>query len=187
MSINQDRLIEKVINITEVKTNLEDGFFHRFEFEDAFKEFRGFFTEFPFFKQTPTDWDIFSRFSLKIMRGLNQAGRGWIFANLVQDSGSSDDEVAIRVSNAGDKYYKLPTFYAMAHFSQFLPEGSIRIGNNVTNAVANVELNTFSLPSGQTVAILLNQNNNDINVTVVDKSGYLNLISKANSLQTIIW
>ena len=87
---------------------------------------------------------------------------GWVDWNLVLDetggpnwAGFSSD-AALIVNATGDEFYKNPMFYGLGHFSKYVPEGSTRIGFQVTN---DNELSgtAFVQPDGKKTVILLNR------------------------------
>lgn len=87
---------------------------------------------------------------------------GWVDWNLALDeiggpnwSGNFVDSPII-VNSTADEFYKQPMFYAMGHFSKYVPEGSLRI---FTDFVQGSDLigTGFITPEGRTTIVLLNR------------------------------
>lgn len=63
-------------------------------------------------------------------------------------------DAAVIVPKDKDEFYKQPMFYAIGHFSKFVPRDSVRIAIElVTGDIANV---AFLRPDGGIVVILWN-------------------------------
>jgi glucosylceramidase len=67
----------------------------------------------------------------------------------------------IIVNPEAGEYYKNTQYYAMAHFSEFLPPGSKRIGTTRVEEEGNLELGAFLRPDGGTVIIIVNSRDTD--------------------------
>ncbi|CAG2061995.1 unnamed protein product, partial [Timema podura] len=85
---------------------------------------------------------------------------GWIEWNLALSveggpswMGNSADSPVI-VNATADEFYKQPLFYALAHFSKFVPPGSVHIGLETEDdgGISNI---AFLTPEGNTVVILM--------------------------------
>nr|CAD7572403.1 unnamed protein product [Timema californicum] len=73
---------------------------------------------------------------------------GWVDWNLALDLDGGPNwanntvDSPIIVNATADEFYKQPMFYALAHFSKFVPPGSVRISleteNNNNNSIENV-------------------------------------------------
>ena len=63
-------------------------------------------------------------------------------------------DAAVIVSDSEDEFYKNPMFYALGHFSKYVPEGSIRIGFQVTDN--QLSGTAFLQPDGKRTVVLLN-------------------------------
>ena len=66
---------------------------------------------------------------------------------------ANEVDAGIIVNATSGEFYKNPIFYAMGHFSKFIPRGSVRLGLEVTGAV---EALATSTPQGDVVVVLLN-------------------------------
>lgn len=96
------------------------------------------------------------------LQDLNHWVTGWVDWNLVLDEQGGPNwannfvDAPIIVNNTVDEFYKQPMFYAMGHFSKYIPEGSIRIGLTMPNSTA-LYATAFLRPDGKRAVILLNQ------------------------------
>lgn len=62
----------------------------------------------------------------------------------------------IIVNATADEFYKQPMYYAMGHFSKYLPEESVRIALQVVNT-RKLFATAFERPDGNRVVVLLNR------------------------------
>ena len=73
------------------------------------------------------------------------------------------------------EYYRQPSYYALAHFSKFLPPGSVRV-------------DSFRTPNSSTVLILVNTESIAINFLAEDdKAGKIVSKVEPKSIQTIVY
>ena len=71
------------------------------------------------------------------------------------------------IINAGaGEYYRQPSYYALAHFSKFLPPGSVRVDTTSTGSKASVA--AFRRPDNSVAVIVVNNDNTDIDLTLED-------------------
>ncbi len=83
--------------------------------------------------------------------------------------------------------YKQPTFYAIGHFSKFIPPNSVRIGHKVDKKVDGLSVLTVRRPDNATVVVALNANNNEIELNINDSKTYLTHKISPHSVQSYIW
>lgn len=62
----------------------------------------------------------------------------------------------IIVNKANDEFYKQPMFYALGHFSKYIPEDSVRIGISLIDN-SNFFGTAFERPDGKRTVVLLNR------------------------------
>ena len=77
----------------------------------------------------------------------------------------------IIVSPEANEYYKNPTFYALGHFSKFLPPGTRRVGISLEIfdfKKGNLQSGLFERPDGGNVLIVINSLNDQQAFTVDD-------------------
>ena len=87
------------------------------------------------------------------------------------------------------EYYRQPSYYAMAHFSKFLPPGSVRIDTPLINKNNNnCKIAAFRTPNGSTVVIAVNTEDVEINLIADDdKAGKLVSKIPPRSIQTYVY
>ena len=64
-------------------------------------------------------------------------------------------DAAIIVNGTGNEFYKQPLFYAMGHFSKFIPKDSIRIDLKISKSV--IKAIGFRTPQKNVVIIIVNK------------------------------
>lgn len=113
-------------------------------------------------------WDGLEKYAVSLIQDLNYNYTGWIDWNLCLDTEGGPNWVQnyvdspIVVDAEAGVFYKQPIFYAMGHFSKFIPRGSRRIKStekyNCSNALKHV---AFLTPENTIVVVLLNEDNKD--------------------------
>lgn len=66
-------------------------------------------------------------------------------------------DAPIIVNKTIDEFYKQPIFYALGHFSKYIPEDSVRIDLVETVEDENLYATAFLRPDGQKVVVILNR------------------------------
>nr|XP_016854371.1 PREDICTED: glucosylceramidase-like [Anolis carolinensis] len=110
-------------------------------------------------------WERGVRYSQNILTNLNSFIVGWIDWNLVLDMEGGPNYVKnhvdspIIVNPLRDEFYKQPMFYHLAHFSKFIPEGSIRVAMTKNFEITGCQLQStgFVRPDGIAVVVVLNK------------------------------
>lgn len=116
-------------------------------------------------------WALAEDYAHDILLNLLHRVQGWIDWNMVLDMEGGPNWVGnthsapIIVNPEAGEFYKNVQYYAMAHFSKFLPPGTIRIGGTVEEE-GTLELGAFQRPDGGTVVIVIN---------TLDQEQYFNL------------
>ncbi len=120
---------------------------------------------------------------------------GWTDWNMVLDKQGGPNWVSnfvdapIIIDAEKKEYYREPSFYAMGHFSKFLPVGSFRIEATTKSSVNNTALvGAFRTPNNTTVIIAVNIWPIDINFVVEDDM-FGKIITKiaSHSIQSYIY
>ncbi|KAK3909828.1 Lysosomal acid glucosylceramidase [Frankliniella fusca] len=138
-------------------------------------------------------WERAEAYADDILDDLNHWVTGWMEWSLVLDmqggptwSGNYVD-ASILVNGDEDEFVKQPTFYAMGHFTKFLPPDSVRVDvdSAARDGVRNV---AFLRPDNGTVVVLYNPTQKEKLVTVQDTSkGYLTVTLAPRSINTVIY
>nr|CAD7398134.1 unnamed protein product [Timema poppensis] len=121
-----------------------------------------------------TDWNL----------AVNEDGGPATFGNKPDIFGYN---AAIIVNSTGDEFYKQPPYYFQAHYSMFVPPGSVHIQLTNTNDSGLLHV-AFLTPEDTVVVILFN--NQDLAVPVVVRDpdlGYISLTVAERSINTVIY
>lgn len=65
-------------------------------------------------------------------------------------------DAAIIVNATADEFYKQPIFYAMGHFSKFIPNGSVRVDSDASYN-DNLQVLAAKRPDDAIVVVILNK------------------------------
>ncbi|XP_017959153.1 lysosomal acid glucosylceramidase isoform X2 [Drosophila navojoa] len=122
---------------------------------------------------------------------------GWLDWNLVLDERGGPNYVhnyvdapVIVNTTSRTEFYKQPIYYAIGHFSKFLPEESVRIeaSTNETESFPQLSVVGFQRPDGSVALILYNGENLPVNVALNDSQrGALSLRLPARSWHTVVY
>ncbi|XP_001994836.2 lysosomal acid glucosylceramidase [Drosophila grimshawi] len=122
---------------------------------------------------------------------------GWLDWNLVLDEQGGPNYVQNHVDSpvivnttSRTEFYKQPIYYAIGHFSKFVPEQSMRIEarTNETESFSQLSAVGFQRPDGSVALILYNGENVPVNVALNDSQrGALILRLPARSWHTVIY
>lgn len=88
---------------------------------------------------------------------------GWIDWNLALDEQGGPNWVQnyvdspIIVNAEKGEFYKQPTYYALSHFSKYIPRGSVRIGSSSSLLALDVLTTAFLRPDGAVSVVLHNE------------------------------
>lgn len=63
-------------------------------------------------------------------------------------------DATIIVNSEKDEFYKMPSFYAIKHFSRFVKRGSVRVSITDTDTIKSV---VFVTPAEEVVVVLYNR------------------------------
>lgn len=136
-------------------------------------------------------WKRGEMYILDIIENLTHWVTGWVDWNLALDETGGPNweknyaDSPIIINAKDDEFYKQPLFYALAHFSRFIPPGSVRIGISDDVHVKSV---AFQTPDDKIVIVLYNMLGDERNVVIKDpKRGNINLELPKYSIHTIIY
>ncbi|XP_045107178.1 lysosomal acid glucosylceramidase-like [Portunus trituberculatus] len=141
----------------------------------------------------PGSWERLEAYARDIIVDVNHWVTGWVDWNLALDMIGGPNwaenfvDAPILVDKDKDEFYKNPMFYAMGHFSKFVPEGAVRLGITSPHA-GKVSAAAFRNPDGTYALILLNRSDLEEMVTVqVSGRGTLALPLFPHSLHTALF
>lgn len=110
-------------------------------------------------------WQLAEDYAHDILLDLLHQVQGWIDWNMVLDMEGGPNWVnnthsaPIIVNPEAGEFYKNTQYYAMAHFSKFLPPGSV-IGGMLEEQ-GTLELGVFERPDSGTVVVIVNTNDEE--------------------------
>ncbi|XP_037509141.1 lysosomal acid glucosylceramidase-like [Rhipicephalus sanguineus] len=146
-------------------------------------------------------WDRAERYASDIIEDLNHGVGGWTDWNLVLNTEGGPNWVGnyvdspIIVNATAEEFYKQPMYYAMGHFSKFIPRGSIRIFSSMEqNDILDIfgkelEHTAFLRPDSAVVVVVLNRGDRHVKLKIKDQVSCVSFqkIIKERSIATFIW
>ncbi|CAH2063031.1 unnamed protein product, partial [Iphiclides podalirius] len=136
-------------------------------------------------------WRRAARYIKSILEDLNNHVVGWIDWNLCLDENGGPNwadnfvDAPIIVYGNGDEFIKQPMFYAMGHFSKFIPRGSrvVEVSRMSSAAIDNVAVVT---PEGNIVVVLHNTKSYELKVRIrISSDRRVDLIVEPESVKTV--
>jgi len=118
-------------------------------------------------------WDRGEKYAYYYIEDLQHWVNGWIDWNLILNDHGGPNYVdnfvdsAVVYNQDGSEIYKQPIFYAIGHYSKFLPEYSIRVDSS--GNTRNVKNVAFLRPDGTMAVIILNKQNKSAKLKIVDE------------------
>ncbi|XP_063230493.1 lysosomal acid glucosylceramidase-like [Bacillus rossius redtenbacheri] len=139
------------------------------------------------------NWEKGENYGKSILEVMKNWGVGWTDWSMALDleggptwTGRPVDSPII-VNSTADEFYKQPMFYFLAHFSSFVPPGSVRIGLSSEQS-SDVMSTAFVTPYQETVIVLMNSNDTARSVVLSDNSrGNIAVDVQARSIHTILY
>ncbi|XP_055906513.1 lysosomal acid glucosylceramidase-like [Eupeodes corollae] len=136
-------------------------------------------------------WDDAEQYITNYMKDLKHSFNGYIDWNMILNEEGGPTYIknylhAAIIANetSGQEIYKQPIFYAIGHFSKFLPEGSIRIDAKHSNK--DLDCASFERPDGRIALILSNSAQEEAIVNLADSvRGDVEITIPPKSLHTI--
>lgn len=151
-------------------------------------------TEMSFKKVKLGSWERAEEFIDFLMSNLQHNVVGYIDWNIVLNSTggpttSGPLDAFIVVNDDFTAFEKQPMFYAMAHFSRFIPPGSIRIDTSISGMNSDAVKTVAYLRRDSKISIILfNSSNETVCLTIYDEyKGMTEITLNARSLNTIIY
>lgn len=143
------------------------------------------------------NWAAFDRYALDIIEDLNHWVAGWTDWNLALDLQGGPNWVGnfvdapIIVNETEKSYYRQPFFYALAHFSKFLPPESVYVESKVEHSgqhQGRLEAAVFRRPDNATVLIVLNTGDKPTNLHLshVGQTQFNDII-KAHAMHSFVF
>ncbi|KAK7789534.1 hypothetical protein R5R35_003347 [Gryllus longicercus] len=137
-------------------------------------------------------WSRSEDYMADIIQDMNHWVSGWVDWNLGLDMQGGPNwannfvDAAVIVNKDADEFYKQPIFYAMGHFTKFVPEGSVHFTVEPSSK-KGISTTAFTTPSGQSVVVLYNRRSSDKKVTVTHpEKGSVSITIPKNSYNTLL-
>ena len=147
-------------------------------------------------------WDRAAHYASDILKDLENHAVGWTDWNLILDVQGGpnwaknvvDAPLLLPVTSVDaprgsvGSFVKNTQYYAMAHFSKYLPPGSSRIQQIIKKPLLSRILSTaFVTPNGRIVVIVVNNGDDSIvSIGVGGSSSNLSILVAADSINTIV-
>uniref|UniRef100_A0A7E4W3U0 Glucosylceramidase n=1 Tax=Panagrellus redivivus TaxID=6233 RepID=A0A7E4W3U0_PANRE len=119
-------------------------------------------------------WLRATRYARDIIRGINAYSIGWVDWNFCLDGNGGPNWVSnfvdspIIVDETSDSFIKQPMYYALGHFSRFVPPNSKRIYISSPPANLKLEATATLTPDNTIVVVVLNDEEKPIDVEIAD-------------------
>ncbi|POM61800.1 Glycosyl hydrolase family 30 protein [Phytophthora palmivora] len=150
--------------------------------------------------QNPTfAWQRAQIYARDIIGDLAHYASGWTDWNLVLNTTGGPtwienlvDSPILIDEEGGAEFYKQPMYYAMGHFSKFLPPDSVRVAlttnSSASSTLTKVDSVAFLTPDNQVVLILSNRDSSahDITLSLSSQQLSTNVTLEALSIKTIV-
>ncbi|KYN01328.1 Glucosylceramidase [Cyphomyrmex costatus] len=140
-------------------------------------------------------WDRGEKYASNIIENLSHWMVGWIDWNIALNEHGAPNwaknyvDSPIIVMPQTDEFYKQPMFYAISHFSQFVPCNSYRILSVGLEDNPHIEAIAFLTPEQDVVVVVVNKASTPTAITVKDKNknNVVNVNLPAKSFNTLLY
>lgn len=140
------------------------------------------------------NWDRAETYASDIIQDLCHWVVGWVDWNLAVDTQGGPNwvknflDAPIIVNATSGEFYKQPMYYALAHFTKFLPRRSLRVGVDADPGVSDrVSFVAFRTPRQAKVLIVLNRDFISYELFIRDEGNTFQKTITARSIQSFIW
>ncbi|XP_071534348.1 lysosomal acid glucosylceramidase-like [Panulirus ornatus] len=137
-------------------------------------------------------WVRAESYAANIIENLEHWVSGWTDWNLALDVKGGPNWVKnfvdspIIINAPRGEFYKQPMYYALAHFTKFLVEGSQHVA--MPKITSSLYHTAFVRPDNATVIVFMNKGRNNVQIRLKDKRvGQMNLSLEPHSIITIAW
>nr|XP_050045334.1 lysosomal acid glucosylceramidase-like isoform X1 [Dermacentor andersoni] len=140
-------------------------------------------------------WERAEEYAADIIQNLNHWASGWTDWNLALDTQGGPNwakdfvDSPIIVNATAEEFYKQPMYYALGHFSKFIPRGSVKVDARMKEASGNLEYAAFMTPASEIVVIILNKGDESVKLRINDVFGIASIQYSIyeHSITTFIW
>ncbi|XP_011064043.1 PREDICTED: glucosylceramidase-like [Acromyrmex echinatior] len=140
-------------------------------------------------------WKRGQKYALNIIENLSHWMVGWIDWNMALDEYGAPNwaknyvDSPIIVMPQTDEFYKQPMFYAISHFSQFVPRNSYRILSTGLEDNPNIKTIAFLTPENCITVVAVNKAYTPSTITIKNKNknNVVNVCLPAKSFNTLLY
>lgn len=141
-------------------------------------------------------WKRGEKYALHILEDLEHHVGGWIDWNLILDESGGPsyinntvDAAIILNSTTHNEFYRQPIFYAIAHFSKFIPPGSVRIESTLNGfRCGQIKAIAFLRPDEKVCIVLYNTSDKTKMISFTDDvRGSFELQLKPRSINSFMF
>ncbi|XP_075537208.1 lysosomal acid glucosylceramidase-like isoform X4 [Dermacentor variabilis] len=140
-------------------------------------------------------WERAEEYATDIIQNLNHWASGWTDWNLALDTQGGPNwakdfvDSPIIVNATAQEFYKQPMYYALGHFSKFIPRGSVKVDARMKEASEKLEYAAFMTPASEIVVIILNKGDESVKLRINDVFGIASIQYSIyeRSITTFIW
>lgn len=135
-------------------------------------------------------WDTGERYGRNMMGDMNNWCEGYLDWNIVLDETGGPNHVnnlcdaPIIADTTTDTLHYNSSYYYIGHFSKYVQPGAVRLFSDCS--IEGVNMIAFENPNGEKVAILMNESDEDKEISVNMHNGYLNVKLDTHSIVTYI-
>lgn len=136
-------------------------------------------------------WGRGERYAVSIIENLQNWAVGWVDWNMALNEAGGPTYIdnfvdsPIVVNATAQEFYKQPMFYAMGHFSKFLPRGSIRIG--LVHTYLGLKMLAFKRPDSILVLVIVNTQPFDTHIKIfVPNKGMIDIVIDQHSFTSFV-
>ncbi|KAL3119715.1 hypothetical protein niasHT_005973 [Heterodera trifolii] len=149
------------------------------------------------------NWTRALLYSHDIIEDMRDWAVGWVDWNICLDMKGGPNwvdnivDAPIIINAKDDEFYKQPMFYAMAHFSRFIPPNSVRIGSEFGGHLSSSSYNANNKPiefvafrspdNKQLVMVLFSSVTQTTKVKIHDGKRTIPLTIPAQGIVTVLW
>ncbi|XP_077555870.1 lysosomal acid glucosylceramidase-like [Haemaphysalis longicornis] len=146
-------------------------------------------------------WERAEQYATDILEDLNHWVTGWMDWNIALNTEGGPNwannfvDSPIIVNSSAQEFYKQPMYYALGHFSKFVPRGSVRIDSHLQQAHSRVgaatklEYAAFRTPNSSVVVIFLNKDDrkHTLKIKPLSGTGSIQKVINERSITTFVW
>ena len=141
-------------------------------------------------------WERGQEYINNIIENLNHWSVGWTDWNLALSMSGGPNwannfvDAPIIVNPEKNEFYKNPMYYGLGHFSKFIPDGSVRIGLNITGYDSDrIQMVGLERPDGATVLVVTNRHlSSSVKMRLVDETKVSQtIVIGPESVHTLVW